>query len=245
MSKFKKDKKAILLIHGIAGGIFDLEELQRFLQLHDFNTFSYTLKGHDDYDNVDHITYKSWINQAEEMLNLLINNNYKIIYLVGHSMGGVLVSYLASKYIQVKKIVLLSPAFKYMIFKDNNFNLFQSIKEFPNIFEGYKKKQLISRFTRFPIYFVFEFIKLVDSLKNCIKKVKIPILIIHGKNDLIAPVESSLYVYNNCPSDNIKLIKLANVNHAILKNNKKNIIMNEINNFFNKNIKFKKQIIDK
>ena len=95
-------KKAVLLIHGIAGGIFDLEELQRSLELNNnFDTYSYTLKGHDDYYEFDHLTYKDWLKQSDDMIKFLLDNGYNTIYVIGHSMGGVIASYLAPKYKEI------------------------------------------------------------------------------------------------------------------------------------------------
>ncbi len=238
-------KKAVLLIHGIAGGIFDLEELQRSLELnYNFDTYSYTLKGHDDYYEFDHLTYKDWLKQSDDMIKFLLDNGYTKIYVIGHSMGGVIASYLASKYKEITKVVLLSPAFKYMVFKDNNLDIVSSLKKLPNILDGYSKKQLISRFTKFPVSVSKEFIKLIDNCYDCIKKVKVPILIIHGNDDLIAPIESSVYAYNSCLSNCKILEKISGVNHSILKNKKKNMIISDINNFLLHNIK-SKNIVDK
>ena len=40
-------KKAVLLIHGFAGGTYDLENLTKNLQANNFDTFTFTLPGHD------------------------------------------------------------------------------------------------------------------------------------------------------------------------------------------------------
>lgn len=242
----KRFRTAILLIHGIAGGIFDLEELQRNLELNNsFDTYSYTLIGHDDYYDYDTLSYSSWLKQSDNMIEFLKNNGYKSIYVVGHSMGGVIASYLASKHKEIKKIVLLSPAFKYMVFKDNSLDIKNSIKSLPKILDGYSKKQLIARFTRYPINYVVEFRKLVKNCYHVINKVDIPILIIHGNDDLLAPITSSKYAFDNCNSKSKTLIKVSGVNHAIFKNDKKDMIINDIKLFLKNKIKNSQNIIEK
>ena len=44
----------------------------------------------------------------------------KEIYVVGHSMGGVLASYVASRHKEIKKWVLVNAAFNYINLKQNN-----------------------------------------------------------------------------------------------------------------------------
>ena len=65
---------------------------------------------------IDKVTRNDWINKAEEEIEKIINNGYREIYIIGHSMGGVIASYLASKYKEVTKLVLAAPAFHYLAF---------------------------------------------------------------------------------------------------------------------------------
>ena len=106
-------KKAVLVIHGFAGGVYDEEKLINYLQLNkSFDVFSYTLPGHEK--NLSKVNYEDWMDKSIEQVEWLIQNNYKTIYVIGHSMGGVIASFLATKYKQIKKIVLAAPAFEYL-----------------------------------------------------------------------------------------------------------------------------------
>ena len=91
-------KKALLFIHGFAGGTYDYGELINDLELNGlFDIFSYTMKGHGNLV-INKVTKDDWIKDAEYNIEKLIKYGYKEIYVVGHSMGGVIASYLASKY---------------------------------------------------------------------------------------------------------------------------------------------------
>ena len=106
-------KKAVLVIHGFAGGVYDEEKLINYLQLNkSFDVFSYTLPGHEK--NLSKVNYEDCMDKSIEQVEWLIQNNYKTIYVIGHSMGGVIASFLATKYKQIKKIVLAAPAFEYL-----------------------------------------------------------------------------------------------------------------------------------
>ena len=74
-------RKAILIIHGYAGGTYDEEDLANYLELNKFyDVFQFTLPGHSK--NLSKVKYQDWINKSEEMMNFLIDNGYKSIYLI-------------------------------------------------------------------------------------------------------------------------------------------------------------------
>src|SRR5574344_1302069 len=112
-----KFRKAVLIIHGFAGGPHDNESIQFYLTMHGFDVFTFTLPGHDRI-LFNKVTKEDWIKSCEDHIELLIKNKYNSICVIGHSMGGVLASYLASKYSVVKKLVLVAPAFKYLTFEE-------------------------------------------------------------------------------------------------------------------------------
>ena len=90
-------KKALLFIHGFAGGTYDYGELINDLELNGlFDIFSYTMKGHGNLV-INKVTKDDWIKDAEYNIEKLIKYGYKEIYVVGHSMGGVIATYLGSK----------------------------------------------------------------------------------------------------------------------------------------------------
>lgn len=236
--------KAVLLIHGFAGGNYDFNELSNDLQLNNnYDVFTFTLPGHDKLI-INNIKKEAWIEKAEEEIEKIINNNYKEIYIIGHSMGGVIAAYLASKY-KTDKLVLASPAFKYLKFSNNKIDFKNSIKLIPNLFKRYTTKEVLSRILKMPLSTVKEFSSLVEEHTNDIKKVNCPTLIIWGNKDDIVPKSSINYVYNNISSTNVKLIEFRNLNHNLFNNNRYQDVKKEIITFFetNNNKKEKKKIL--
>ena len=97
-------RKAILIIHGFAGGTYDEEDLAFHLELNrSFDVYQFTLPGHNK--NLSKVKYQEWIKASESKIEWLINKGYNNIYLIGHSMGGVIATYLSTKYRQVKKLL--------------------------------------------------------------------------------------------------------------------------------------------
>lgn len=227
-------KKAILFVHGFAGGVYDAEYLDHRLELiYNFDVYAFTLPAHDG-EPIKKIAYKDWIEKSESEVEFLLNNGYKTIYVVGHSMGGVIASYLASKYKEVKKLVLLAPAFSYLGYEDGKLNKIESIKKVPKLVEQYGIKRLTARMTKLPLNAANEFMKLVDEFRFCIKDVTVPTLIFQGKDDNVVPPNTPEFILKNIKSEDKKVIYLDGITHDILRENKKEEVTEEIIKFLKK-----------
>jgi len=239
-------RKAIFIIHGFAGGTWDHQYLANELQFcKNFDVFNITLPGHDKL-TLSHIKRQMWIKAVEDYMDMLISHGYKQIYVIGHSMGGILATHLAGKYKEVKKLVLLAPAFRYLIFKEDKFKLISSLKEIPKILKDYDSSDIVTRIKKMPLPVIFEFMNLAKEHYNDIKKVTCKTLIIQGNNDLIVPKSSSLYIHNECFSKVNILVTLDNVNHDVINGKRGEFITVIIKKFLKKKIiKKQKKIIEK
>ncbi len=213
-------KKAVLIIHGFAGGTYDEEYLANYLELKGFDVYTFTLPGHDRM-LFNKITKEDWIESARIHLEMLINNKYKQIYVIGHSMGGILASYLAANYKEVKKIVLAAPAFKYLTFEEEDFKFLTALKNSPKIFKDYQKEEIISRLIQFPKSVIKEFMDLVKISRDIPSKIYCPTLIIEGTKDIIVPAKSATFVYDNLSSTSKHIMYLDGVTHDIFRSEKK------------------------
>lgn len=222
-------RKAILIIHGFGGGTYDEEYLANNLELRrNFDVFTFTLPGHEGPFKA--MKEQDWINKTEDMINFLIENNYKKIYVIGHSMGGVLAARLASKHKEVKKLVLLAAAFRYLEFKEDNVDVIKSIKKTPELIKDYKE-EFISRIVKMPPNAIKEFMKTIKDNEKTLKNINIPTLIIQGTEDCLVPPETLEYIYNEIPTNKKYKILIDGVNHDIFRSKKKIIITQEIIKF--------------
>ena len=238
-------KKAILLIHGFAGGNYDYNSLGNDLELYNsFDVFTFTLPGHERMI-IDKVTWEDWIKKAEDEIEKIINANYKEVYVIGHSMGGVIASHLASKYKEVKKLVLAAPAFHYLAFKGDKVDVIESIKKLPNLFKNYAPEEVLSRIFKIPAPTIKEFMKLVEEHTKDIKDITCPTLILHGEKDDIVPVDSVQYVYDNIKSKSVTLIELHSLTHDLFMNDRYDEVRDIIVKFFRSipiNEKVKKEL---
>ena len=224
-------KTAILIIHGFVGGTYDQENLANYLELNrKFDVFAYTLPGHDK--NLSKVKYNEWITYSEEKIEWLIDNGYKNIYLIGHSMGGVIASYLSTKYKQVKKLVLAAPSFHYLNVTNEKLNVADSLKQTPEIIKEYGSEEIISRILKLNVAGAKEFMKLVREYYNSPKEINCPVLIIQGKNDKVVPISSSKYVYETVKSKIKKIVYVEGLGHEVFKSSKDKEIFKLVENFF-------------
>lgn len=224
-------RKAILLIHGFAGGNYDYNTLANDLQLHfDFDVYTFTLPGHEK-TIIKNVTRNDWIYAAEKQIEILIKRGYKKIYVIGHSMGGVIACHVAKKYPQVKKLVLASPAFRYFTFKEDKLDILSSLKQTPSLLKDYDKDNVLSRVFKLPISTTLEFINLVKEHNDDVKDILCPTLILWGKNDKIVPKDGAMHVYKNVKSDSVTLYEIENVTHDTFKNDSYDEILKVITKF--------------
>lgn len=240
-------KKAILMIHGFVGGNYDFGNFHNELQLYKkFDVFTYTLPAHDKIIVKD-VKFKEWLDESQKQIEFLINNGYKEIYLIGHSMGGVIAAQLASIYPQVKKLVLAAPAFRYFYFKDGKVDIKsmnETLKNITEIFKGEDTEKVVSRILKTPITTMLEFTKLVTHCQKCVNYIECPTLTIHGTDDLIVPTEATEYVYNNIKSKTNILMNISHLNHECFTTKKEKVVKQEIKKFLIKKTSNKKEIIN-
>ena len=172
-----------------------------------------------------------WISASEDKIEWLIRNGYNRIYLIGHSMGGVIATYLASKYKEIKKLVLAAPAFHYLNVIKDDLNVGKSLKIAPKIIKDYGSDEIIARMLKFNVSVIKEFMKLVKDYYDYPKYVTCKVLILQGKNDILVPITSSQYVYSNLKSKSKKLILLNDVTHDIFRDDNKEEIFRIVEKF--------------
>lgn len=226
-------RKAVLIIHGFAGGTYDQEALFFSLQNKlEFDVYNFTLPGHMTNLSTD-VTYQDWIKAVDDRINRLSSMGYSKIYLVGHSMGGVLASMAAVNHDIVKKVVLVAPAFQFLSTSDDN-SFVKALKSGPELLKTFHAKEVISRFLKVSFTQMKEFEKLVGLGQDIPSKISVPTLIIQGTSDQIVPYESSEKIFDEmkCPK---WLIEVADVNHDVFYDIKVDKICKEICTFLKKN----------
>lgn len=224
-------KKAILIIHGLAGGTYDQENLARFLQLtRSFDVFYFTLPGHDVKD-ISKTNKDEWTASTREHIEYLIKHKYRTIYLVGHSMGGVIAAFMATQYKQVKKVVLVAPSYDH--FEKEAGSKLNVLFKTPELINAYGVEEFLTRLNKLPFTALNEFKSLVEKYQESYKNVKVPIMIVHGSLDQMVPIDSTKLIYNQLTVKK-KYLEIEGYYHDVFKGNKVDLINTEIRDFLKK-----------
>ena len=237
-------KGTIIITHGIAEHSGRYEEVTTFLNNNGYNVIRYDIRGHGQTQG-KRGKLKSY-HEVIDDLHVLVSNekqlNPKKIYLLGHSMGGLIVDMYAVKYGDVDGIISSAAPSNYL--KD----------VFPIRIIGYKWLGFLSKKTDFsdgrlsrnkqveidyendPLnlkHFYFSlvgnmFVSGVKYLNKHIRDYHTPVLIIHGEGDKIVPVSFSKRLYDLVAVEDKKIITYPDAYHEILNDLCKEQVMADI-----------------
>jgi len=231
-------KKAIFLIHGFAGSLYDNEYLMNYLEKDDnFSVFAKTLPGHSILDNYQKCQYQEWIDFIDNSILDLINSGYKSIYVIGHSMGGILAGY-ACKYKEVKKVVFLNAAYHYLNIENNRINILKNT--------SYKDYiAILTKALHISIPFFLEFTKLVKQEHSNLNNIYQDILILQSENDQVISSNNGTLIWENVKSQNKYLTYLSEEKHSVFYGNlnnleRKKLIAEYIHMFLKGGLRWKK-----
>ncbi len=230
-------RKAILVIHGFSAGLSDNEYLINQLEFNnDFDVYAWTLPAHEK-PVINKVKYPEWIEAVEKQIELLISHGYKKIYVIGHSMGGLLSGYLASKYKEIKKIVLLSAAYDYFS-RDQYKEDIRSIRGLRDSDASYKN--FFHKLVKVPVSTAIEFRRLVNKYKEYIFEVKQPCLVIYGDKDEVVPYKTMEYIRSNIGSKDVTYTTVLDGRHVLLRGKKKQEVIDYIECFLRGGRKWKR-----
>ena len=225
-------RKAIVIIHGFTGNLYDNEYLMNYLELDsNYDVFAETLPGHNQ-DRFSDASVDDWKKSVDCEIKKLIDKGYQTIYVIGHSMGGILASYLASKYKEIKKVVFVNAAFDYLNFKQNKDDIKdKDLKKYSHLWQ---------KALRTSPFMVNEFRKLVKESNDYLKSVDCDTLILRSVRDEIIPYEVGDIIYDNIKSRKKCLTDIKDASHIVLSGNKKDTVSEYIRLFLKGGIKWKK-----
>ncbi|MBU9722217.1 MULTISPECIES: alpha/beta hydrolase [Bacillaceae] len=221
-----------LVLHGFSGTPDEVEAITSHLEKRHWLVYCPTLPGHGSKDGLKGVTYKHWIYAAEVAAEELLKRCEKV-YVIGFSMGGMIASYIASKY-PVEKLVLLSTAAFYI----NPRQLVQDVAGW--VLEGLRGELEDDKLYQFymkkvketPIIATKEFSIMVRKLRPHLKNVKIPTLIIQGESDgLVPPKKSAEFIYEQIQSKEKRVYYFPKAKHYIWFGEDKEDLLKRIDDF--------------
>jgi alpha-beta hydrolase superfamily lysophospholipase len=237
-------KATIIITHGIAEHSGRYQEITDVLNREGFNVVRYDIRGHGQSQG-KRGALKSFHQTIDDLHEIVLDEKKKSdlkIFLIGHSMGGLIVNMYGVKYHDVEGII--SSAAPSNFIKD----------VLPFRFIGYKWLGFLAKKTNFAddqlsrikaveeayindplnlkkFYFSLAgnmFVSGVRYLNKHIKEQQTPILILHGSADKIVPVEFSKRLMEMIPHDQKSLIIYQDSYHEIFNDLDREKVFNDV-----------------
>jgi len=219
-------RKGLLLLHGAGGGSsWDLKEFAH--QIHSQTGATIwlpTLTGWGTQpEDLYEVTFLDWLNDGRNGIKKLLQE-CSDIYIVGHSMGGVLALILASEFHEIRAVVTWAAAVKV---KTHLLSLLPILVKIPLINrmvpekypspapESLKEKGWVG-YDWIPFTIGFTILDGLRTLKKTLPYVKCPLFIIQGTNDESVSQSSPEYIYKNVHSEIKKIFMVKGATHPIM-----------------------------
>ncbi|MBR3722801.1 MAG: alpha/beta fold hydrolase [Selenomonadaceae bacterium] len=213
-------KEAVLLLQGFAGNTAELIPLGDFLAKQGYTVLAPRLPGHGTkVEDMLRANAEDWLDAVRDAYAVLHGFGRDIV-VVGASMGGCLAVLLAAEK-KVKGIVTLAaPVF---IAPEQGLSALPP-KEMlsPADFTPEIKRSLENVppaanlvYDKIPILSVYDLLEVIDRAKNCLPQVTAPALVIHGKADTMAAVESAEYIYAHIGSSRKEIVLPDGAGHLL------------------------------
>lgn len=245
----KKSDIGILLCHGYGSSPREVKYLAEFFHKKGYTIYAPRLKGHaTSPENIKYVTWQDWYCSLLSGFNILDNCCNKIIP-IGFSTGALLSILLTAKKNNNPKITSLISISAALKLKDIKSILVPGVNIWNDILDKFKiakgKLEYVQNNSENPhINYKYNYLKGVEELgylmtevRKNLKKIKVPTLIIHAKNDPIVYFKSSEIIQDKISSNKKKLIAIESDKHVIITNEKtRNTVFNNINHFIDQSL---------
>lgn len=209
----------VLLIHGFTGLPAGMLLLGEVLNRAGFTVLCPRLAGHGTSErDLMRTTKDDWYNSVLDGLCILRGACDKI-YVVGHSMGGLLTLKLSTEYELAKIVTLAAP-----IFIDEGRGLRNlPPREFCSDACIYTERKKLNDvppavnnvYEKTPLISVHEMVDLIEDVKKILPKVTTPILIMQGEEDHTVQPRSARFIMDNISSAIKRIVTVPNAGHLL------------------------------
>lgn len=236
--------RACLLLHGLGGGVYEMQLLGEYLHQQSFTVQGINYPGHDlPSTKMPASRWQEWYEHIVETYQKLAQK-YSHISIIGFSTGCPLALYLAANY-SVKNLVLLSP---FLAIKHQWFYLLRPeiylhslghwIPDVPRL-KGLPicDKAMLQLATEAAFFKTFNLaavrsaIELISLVKPLLPKIEEPTLIIQSLKDTVVDPEGARILYQQLGSQKKKLYWLQESDHTISLGVEREIVFTQIKDF--------------
>lgn len=218
----------ILILHGFTANLESVRALFAPLARFDLTISAPLLRGHGEIspDCLRGVTWKEWLEDAEQSLRELVGSGGKAV-VIGHSMGALLALQLAARHpALVDSVILATPPIRLVSMlgpgRPLNF-LAPFIGQFIDRWDMSTKfadpgNAIIPRqYDWAPTRTILSMFDLLDETTRIMGQVRLPVLVLHGRNESIVLPESAEIVLRSVstPSEEKSIVWFEKSDHQI------------------------------
>ncbi len=242
-------KAIILIVHGFAEHMRRYDYVVDYFVSNNYGVYRFDLRAHGkSKPTLGHIDdFMDFVSDTDQMIDLIHKEyNKSEIYMLGHSMGGLITALYGIEHPEKLKGQIFSGAALNTLpsakgFKGSIIGLGASL--FPKmqmknpinedlctvkqVYEDYISDPLILKKASFKFYDEFLNNGIVN-LQNNIKDYNLPCLLTHGGGDNISPKQNSLDFYNNISSEDKEYKVYEGLYHEILNESDKDLVLKDM-----------------
>ncbi|WP_218080281.1 alpha/beta hydrolase [Anthocerotibacter panamensis] len=217
--------RACLLLHGLGGGVYELELLGQHLHAQGWTVVAICYPGHRASGAMPASTWSEWYGHIEQTY-LQLAQTYATIAVVGFSTGCPLGLYLAACH-PVERLVLLSPFIAlrhfwyYLLPPEVWLRLLRGVLEVPTwglpIRDAAMRQECTrsALFTTFNLTAVRSALELIEIVKPQLPDILTPTLILMSPKDSVVAPSGAEYLYQRLGAPQKKLHWLCDSDHII------------------------------
>jgi len=227
----KNSQITVVFFHGLMSDMVGAKPaaIQKFCRKLKLNFLKFEYSGHGrSSGQFIEGNISKWTNEAKQLIKSKIKNNINLIF-IGSSMGSWIALNLFSSFKkQIKGFIGIASAPEFL--EELMWKKFS--KKIKKIIMTKKIYHLDHGGFVYPITKQLIFDGRKNKVLNNKINLKIPIVLFHGTNDEVVPLNLSKKIFKICKKSKRKLIKIKNGNHSLSRKSDLKKICNELNYLF-------------
>lgn len=230
------NKTGILLIHGFTGSPAELRPLGNFLRNQDYTVYAPLLAGHGTSpEELKKTTWQDWWQSVLDGYKRLQSQEMEQIFVIGHSMGGLLAFHLSTQRSVTGVISLCTPIW----LRDWRASLVSFLRFFiPYHKRSHPKEDHIESqivpYDRTPLSSIEELKKLLKQVKMVLPQVEVPTLVVQARDDETILPKSANYIYEQIASKQKTISWYEKSTHMITLDKERDRLYEEIRAFIHR-----------
>jgi len=232
-----------LLLHGFSSMPEEMRPLGEYLATKGFTVLGVRLAGHATHPNdLQHVRWQDWMADVEDGLTVISKTCTRRV-LIGQSLGGMVALTAAARY-EVSLVVVLStpygtpPGERLVDWLQRwlRSTINKNAPRFPPDHPLYHRRELnYPAYPEFPSSILTELDALGTAMMAALPHVKVPVLLIHSRNDPDVPYRCMQSIYDHLGSQQKEMLSMEGMNHSLVMDPRRQTVFEAIERFLRKN----------